>query len=59
MKGKITGLFPEHRLPLFLYLTVGAEALNTNWNPGQILLCCRGENIWLGSSKAAHGIIFH
>lgn len=30
MKGKITGLFPEHRLPLSLYLTVGAEALNTN-----------------------------
>lgn len=31
MKGKMTGLFPEHRLQLLsLYLTVGAEVLNIN-----------------------------
>lgn len=60
MKGKMTGLFPEHRLLLLsLYLTAGAEVLNINWNPGQILLCGRRENIWLESCEAAHSIIFH
>lgn len=41
MKGKITALFPEHRLIfwLYLYLIVDVELLkNINWNAGQIWL---------------------